>query len=152
MNRNTEQGIEYHKVHTWLHHKHKHKKKLCQFCESKDNLQFALKRGYEHKKSKKRYLILCKDCHWNYDLPNKCRKCGKRNKSKLNLCTYHELLELAKIRSLANICEKFCKKCGGKFITKIYGREQKFCSTTCRVYFFLKKRKMTAMEYRKSIG
>lgn len=58
-------NVKYSTIHCWL--SNNYTKDICAFCGSKNNLDWALKKKYRHKKNRKNYLVLCRKCHIHYD-------------------------------------------------------------------------------------
>lgn len=134
---------KYHSIHSWLHRHFSLNKKRCEKCKIDTDLQFALMHGLLYEKNIKNYLILCRSCHWRYDLINNCESCGKKSRKLLcGRCANRERLRVFPT-------QKFCSFCNKKFIAK---KNQIFCSTTCRVYAFYRNRKVTAYQYISSLS
>jgi hypothetical protein len=57
---------KYNTVHIWLK-RNCEKNTHCKLCSQEKTLQFALKKGLEHKKDLTHYLMLCAKCHNHYD-------------------------------------------------------------------------------------
>ena len=130
---------EYSLIHTWMAHHYLSEKTQCEQCGKKKDLQFALKHGLTYAKKRENYLILCKDCHWAYDVKNKCEVCGERCRK--NLCGYHLGLKRALTKSVLIPCHY----CGIIMATRY--KNKKFCSSTCRVSAFYERNMLNPSEY-----
>jgi hypothetical protein len=66
---------EYGLIHKWLR-KTYGSANTCEFCRTKESKHYdwALKRGFAHKKDISHYLQLCRKCHINYDYTDERRK------------------------------------------------------------------------------
>lgn len=62
----------YGAIHNWLL---KHfSKGACEFCGGRRFVEFALKKGFEHKHKRENYLLLCSSCHKKYDYTKERRE------------------------------------------------------------------------------
>ena len=68
---------KYNTIHVWLK-RNCQKNSVCRLCLQEKKLQFALKKGLEHKRDVTHYLMLCAKCHSDYDR-------GKLTEEKLNV-------------------------------------------------------------------
>lgn len=59
--------VTYGSLHDWIFY-HRGKAKICEFCGSKNNVEWANK-SHEYKRDLNDWLSLCKKCHRNYDKP-----------------------------------------------------------------------------------
>lgn len=72
----------YTTVHMWLNFHFRKEKVKCEQCGEGKNLQFALKHGESHSHNRKKYIILCKECHYAYDRKIRSDKISKSKKGK----------------------------------------------------------------------
>lgn len=56
-------------IHTWLNRYYK--KEKCEECDSKKNLDWALKKGKKHSHNRNNYKVLCRSHHLKYDYTKK---------------------------------------------------------------------------------
>jgi len=71
-------NVGYYGIHDWLNF-YFHKDK-CEFCNSKNNLQWANKDG-KYRRIREDYFILCSKCHKKYDWNKSIKFLMNRNKN-----------------------------------------------------------------------
>lgn len=144
---------KYHLIHTWLGNHYRKEKEKCETCGIDKNLQFALKHGLKAKRDRSCYFVLCQNCHFNYDLTNRCGLCGKRCRNKFcgKGCKVKNRRMIIRKKALANPkkfnLETICESCGKTFIRNYIGKKSRFCSTTCRVNAFYKRNNINPSWY-----
>jgi hypothetical protein len=62
------ENVGYYSLHSWVN-RHKGRAKICEFCGSKKNVQWANK-SLEYKRDLNDWIELCCKCHRKYDLNN----------------------------------------------------------------------------------
>lgn len=99
MRKGTTVKNKYTTIHMWLGHNFSDDKKSCEKCGSQKKLQFALKHGEVHSHDREKYMVLCHECHTEYDHESKGKKISKTKR----LNKYKILLESGTLKESEKI-------------------------------------------------
>lgn len=66
--------VEYSGIHRWLKRTYDQIDNKCEHCKGNKNLQWALAKEKQYKRSRDSFIRLCASCHKNYDMTDETRK------------------------------------------------------------------------------